>query len=230
MNRLARWALGVTGVAALTFGGLPMASATDEHDDHKPEVTVGEWEKYDDKYVIDKGYACKGAVKARSVGKVRVTTYEKGDKGVVALKLEFADWSYSTYAHTKKVKKVVKHHRDKKIVKVIKVTKKVKVGEGGDAIIKIDTKKGDGTAYGYHEGENTFWGKGVYGLVYTEGKVKTRFSDFGTPNEGVTILKAEHAVELCKKIGTKPVWGKNPPIEEAPQGDATMAAAARGKA
>lgn len=226
MNRLAKGSVGLAAGLALSLTGVAGASAT-EPEPHEPaKPVVGPWEPYDEKYVIEKGWACKGEIKAYSKGAVRVTQlYVNQKTGKEKLEVEFKDWSYSTYSHTKVVTKVVGRGDHKKVVKK-KVTRTVTVNEGGDAYIKANHKTG--VAIGIHEGKNTFWGAGVYGLVHTKGYVKTRFTDFQTPDESVTILKAKHAVELCKKLGTKPVWGKNPPAAEAPSDLST--AAARGRA
>lgn len=226
MNRLTKGSVGLAAGLALSLTGVAGASATEpeRHEPSKP--VVGPWEPYDDKYDIEKGWACKGEIKAHSKGQVRITQLYVDEKtGKEKLEVEFKDWSYSTYSHTRVVKKVVKHGDKKKVVKK-KVTRTVKVNEGGDAVIKANHKTG--VAIGHHEGENTFWGKGVYGLVHTRGYVKTKFTNFQTPDESLSILKAKHAVELCKKLGTKPVWGKNPPTAEPPSDMST--AAARGPA
>jgi len=187
MKRSTRTVLATSAALALTaFGAAAPASATNEPSKPKP----GAWEKFDDTYYLKAGDACSKPVVARDRGAQRVT--ELGDGKVF---VEFADWSHVTFAAKKN------HH--KKVV--------LNYPSGGDLYAK---GSGD-TLYIKADGWNWNQGKGVKGIVVTKGKVSfgiDNFTDEDFANDRVVNFNLHHAkkvVQVCYKLGSKPVWGKN---------------------
>jgi hypothetical protein len=185
MKRFATAVLAGITTVGLSTVGLGSAVATEKGDEPKDDYPkVGKWEYYDEKFTIPRGDACKDKIKVHEKGALRVTEYSE-KKSLI----EFKDWSYGKLHNPKT-------HRS------------IKVGNGGDLHEK---RVSDDRIRGTMKGEKYAFGSGVYGIVYVRGVAKYTVTELGTPDEALNIksVKGKY-VELCKKLGTKPVHGSNP--------------------
>jgi hypothetical protein len=206
MNRWTKTALAVTGAAALSLTGLPSASAHDSH--HELYKVVGEWVSIDgDTTVFPAGTACKHEVKAKERGAYRDTLY-------------FKNKADSTNPEARPVK-VFEEFTNNSTVKFSAHTKKhghksIKLNAGGDFRIKV---KGDDIRV---RGEGSNWGQGlgIRGIVWTKGDISFTVRGAFTENPRITNLDlsdARKVVQVCYRLGSKPVNGKNVPPPAQPR-------------
>ena len=186
MNRSITAVLGGCAALALTAAGLTTASATEPTPPSPEHPVVSERITFDDKTIFPKNRVCKDKIIAREKGAFKVINYGQV-RGKAKLKFVFENWSYGKFSNPR-------------------TGNSVKVGEGGDGVLRISSK---GVAKGRGQGQNVFLGKGVHGIVYTEGPVRFTLTKFGTEQERATI-DAVHGkyVQLCTKLGSRPVLGK----------------------
>jgi hypothetical protein len=188
MNRLIRSALGVSATLALSVGGVTTASASTT----KPEV--GKWVSVNETFTFPAGSACKAPVTVKEHAKFRETVYRNQDKKVVKVAEEFKDWSHVKFSAT------VKGHK-----------KSIKLNEGGDAVVY--NVEGDfKTVLVLAEGTNWNQGNGVYGIPWTKGNVS--FGVINADGDKAKVTNVDYSqvtkyIQVCTKVGSKPVWGKN---------------------
>jgi len=182
MQGFTRAALATTAALALTAFGITPALASGT-----PEPKPGPWQTMSETTVFPKGTACKAKVVEKAEYKFRVTELKPG-----VIKYEFKNWSYSTFTNPKKHKSYT-------------------IGTGGDFLLKYSKDGERMTLYG--QGENYGQGKGVKGIVYSKGKITIKIVH---PNDPVKtrvvssdLTEAKKVIQVCYKVGTKPVWGEN---------------------
>jgi hypothetical protein len=80
----------------------------------------------------------------------------------------------------------------------------------------------------YATGKNVYFGLGVTGILWADGKQKVYFNDYADPALSLIVVDSTkgRTQELCRQVGLRAVPGKNLPAEEAPT-PATLRAARR---
>jgi hypothetical protein len=78
----------------------------------------------------------------------------------------------------------------------------------------------------YATGKNVFFGLGVTGILWADGRQKVYFYDFKDPILSSIVVDSTkgRTLELCRKVGLRAVPGKNLPEEEAPSPTTVRAA------
>lgn len=198
MKRSVRAVLATSAALALTGLGVAPASAGE---DPKPHHPAPAWEHIDDKYVFPAYAACKDPIKVHEQYKYRFTVLKENK-------------------HHAKYKEEM-HHGYAKFYNP-KTHKWVKVPIHETAYIHENRKNASALLKGY--GKNYWQGQGIKGIVFYKGEIKVKIThlDDQPPFEKLTFdIKSinGHYKQLCYKLGTKPVWGKNvpPPSADAPQ-------------
>lgn len=207
MNRLTRSAFGLGAALALCAAGLPTASA---HARLEPQV--GEWVSVDETFTIPAGFACKHAVEVRERAKFRDVLYQDENGKVVKVFSEFANWSNVKFSVTKK------HHRTT-------ITRSITLNEGGDAWVY--NKAGDFDVVEVEaEGANWGQGAGIYGIPWTRGDISYTVVNANDPVTtrvvDLDLSDAEKFIQVCSRIGSKPVRGRNV-LPAEPEQDALAA-------
>jgi hypothetical protein len=172
-----------TGAAlALTTLGVTPASAGEG-----PAPKPGPWTTISETTVFPKGTACKAKVVAKEKFTFRETQLKDGK-----VLVEYKNSSWSKFTNPKK-------------------HKSYKIGSGGDLLIKPN--KDGSTLYIKGQGENYGQGLGVYGIVYSKGPISFKVVNADDPAKtrivDLDLNRAKKVVQICYKIGTKPVWGQN---------------------
>jgi len=148
-------------------------------------------------FTLPAGTACKAEVEVHSVGAARTTEVVK-DR---VYKDEWRDWSHTTWTNTQR-----KHHNS--------FTRR----DGGDTIARI--AEDGNSARVKAEGDNWGQGYGVKGIVWSRGDISYQVINIGDEdptNDKIVHLDLRDAsvvVQVCDKIGSKPVWGQNVLPEE----------------
>jgi len=122
-------------------------------------------------------------------GALRVTDLGNGKTAY-----EFADWSRVTWTNPKK------HRSYSKL-------------EGGDTVEK---QVSPSVIKVRAEGDNWGQGNGIYGIPWSRGNISYTVIKADTPDYEFVDLDLSHArkvVQVCYKIGSKPVRGSNVPAE-----------------
>jgi len=196
MKRSIRAVLATSAALALT--GLGVAPAAAGGEDPKPSPAPA-WEHIDDKYVYPAYHACKDPIKVHEEYDYRFTVLKENK-------------------HHAKYKEEM-HHGYAKFYNP-KTHKWVKIPIHETAYIHENRRNASALLKGY--GKNYWQGKGIKGIVFYKGEIKVKITHLDQVPHGVTfdIKKIDGRYkQLCYKLGTKPVWGKNvvPPSVEAPQ-------------
>jgi hypothetical protein len=149
---------------------------------HKPA-----WHDAYNSFVIPAGDACKATVTVTIRGLER-DPYQVTRHGTTYTVLESKHETITVYNQ--------ENHR--------KVTKQ----NSGDFLV-LD-KGNDAVLYG--KGNNTFFGAGVTGIVWTSGRQVAYVQNAQQPNQVLDIVQVHGKyVDLCRKVGSQGVEGKNPP-------------------
>jgi hypothetical protein len=171
-----------TAVLGLTaFGSVPASAVT--------AATPGPWESYNDTTVFPAGTACKDKVSVHSVGRVRTTTLQKDRHYFV----EYDNRSRSTWTNTKNKKSWSRT-------------------DGGDVDRRI-SRDGD-TIQLPMTGDNWGQGKGIRGIIWSHGVVdvtQTNARSTANATYHVTLGRNTQRVQVCTRIGSSAVPGKNVP-------------------
>lgn len=195
MNRLIRSTvagLGMSVVAAGTaFAGCPVPASGNPT---PPSDSKPAWEDGSGTFELPAGYACKDKVILTSSGHVR-QPYEIKKHGKTYIVFE-ADKDFKTSVYNPKTGKTLVKDNS---------------GDFYDHLVKNGR---DSKTIG--KGANILFGKGVKGIVWVNGYQKLYIKNYEAPNQKMTIqvVKGKY-VELCTKVGSKPVNGKNLPVPPA---------------
>jgi hypothetical protein len=199
MNRSIKAVLGGVAALALAAGGLSTAAATE-----KTTKEVSPWQSIDADYVLPAGSACAHDVKVKERGRARDTVYRNAEGKIVKVFAEFDN--RSTVKFSARVKK---HHK--------KVTRSIKLNEGGDSRAYF---KGGGKVFVKAEGTNWGQGAGIYGIPWSNGDITFTVLGDGDPKKqrivNLDFVDVKRVIQVCYKIGSRPVAGKNIGPEEVP--------------
>jgi hypothetical protein len=187
-------------VSVVAGAGLSLASAgtalasCPKDTDHQPPAkpahhqTNAKWHYIKDSFTIPAGAACKVAVK------VTVKGYERDP--------------YTVTKHGVKYTALESKHESIKVTNTVN-HRTVSKDISGDLLVR-DLPGDDVSIYG--TGNNVWFGKGVTGIVWTTGKQVVYVDHDQHPNQILDIARVHGKyVDLCTKVGTRGVPGKNPP-------------------
>jgi len=193
MNRLFTTAVAALGLTVASAGTALAACPTPEAPAHskptKPPLVY-----IDDTFVLEAGTACKDKVVFRQRGHVRdpYTVTRHGKEYIIFE--SGADLTMRLYNP--------KTHKS--------VTKDI----SGTFIDRLVKNGRDSKSVG--KGANVFFGKGIKGILWADGYQKFYVKNYETEKQKITIQYTRgKTAELCGKVGSKPVRGKNPPAPPA---------------
>jgi len=160
-----------------------------------PAPTKPAWQYINEPGEIPAGYACKDRILTRQSGHVR-EPYEITRNGKKYIVFE-ADRDFKVSLYNPKTKK-----------RIVKDSS----GDFYDHLVK-----GGRDSESIGKGANFLFGKGIKGLLFLDGYQKFYVKNYETPKQKITlqVVKGKY-IELCAKLGSKPVNGKNPPPPPAP--------------
>jgi hypothetical protein len=174
--------------AGTAFAGCPVPASGKPT---PPPHSKPAWEYSSDTIEVPAGYGCKDKVILKAWGHVR-QPYEITKHGRTYIVVEAAkDFKTSLY-NPKTHKKVVKDN-------------------SGDFYDRLVKNGRDSKTIG--KGANILFGRGVKGIVWVNGYQKLYIKNYETQKQKMTIQAVRGKyIELCAKVGSKPVNGKNLPL------------------
>lgn len=190
---------GLAGAAGLvlTLEGTLPAAAAEPEPGPGKTVTFN----VDETFVLPKNDACNVAVEMHNKATVSISITSDG-RFVTTLAPDGQTW-----------------------IKNMKTGKTYWFKNDGSFVDRVK-KNGDFSSWGF--GRNSYVGKGIKGILYADGVQKF---DVRKPFTEDQVIKMRHIdgkrVQLCYKIGAKPVKGKNSPVSEVASDLRTMAAGRR---
>jgi len=174
---------GLAAAAGLTLSLGGMSTAAAAEPEPAPGKTVTI--KVDETFVLPKNGACNAAVEVRN----KATT------------------SISITSDGRYVTTLAPDGRTR--IKNMKTGKTYSFKNDGSFVDQVK-KNGDFKSWGF--GRNTYFGKGIKGILYTNGVQRFDVHKPFTENQAIKMRRIDgKSSQLCYKIGAKPVKGKNPP-------------------
>lgn len=190
MNRSIQAGLAAASGLALALGGVSTAAAAEPEPAPGKTVTM----KVDDTFVLPKNGACDVAVEVHNKATVSISITSDG-----------------RYVTT-----LAPDGRSR--IKNMKTGKTYSFKNDGSFVDQVK-KNGDLKSWGF--GRNTYFGKGIKGILYADGVQRFDVRKPFTKDQVITMRHIDgKSTELCRKIGAKPVKGKNPTVGEASRGTA----------
>jgi len=189
MKRSIRTVLATSAALALTGLGVAPAAATAE----PPKQDEAKYVKVDERSTFPAGYACKDEIKVHEKFKYRFTVL-KENKHRAKYKEELHDgWAKFYNPKTHKWVMIPIHET-----------------------AYIHENRKNATAVTKAHGKGYLQGKGIKGIVAWKGDIKVKVSNLDDLDNVRFDIKSihGHSKQLCYKLGSKPVWGKNIPQPE----------------
>jgi hypothetical protein len=183
MNRSIKAGLAAAAGLALSLGGTSTAAATEPEPGPGKTVTT----KVDTTFVLPKNAACNVAV-------------EVHNKATTSISITSDGRYVTTLAPDGRTR-----------IKNLKTGKTYSFKNDGSFVDQV-RKNGNFKSWGF--GRNTYFGKGIKGILYTNGVQRFDVRKPFTEDQVIKMRRIDgKSVQLCYKIGAKPVKGKNASAE-----------------
>jgi hypothetical protein len=184
-------ALAACSVVAMTAIAVPPTAQADHEPGHP-----GEWQTItNETYIMPRGWACADRVVEKANYRFRETMLPNG-------------WILAEFDHT-----------SRSTFKNMRNGKSFTVPTGGDLVAR-QLRAGKVVKI-WATGSNIGQGKGSKGIPWSRGDIDVTLYNPGNPKKmrHTVDFKNARVVNVCRKLGSRPVWGRNVEPQPSPSAD-----------